>query len=41
MHEEHIYAHVGRMPEERLAKRVYQSTVHGMVGRGIPPVLGG
>ena len=32
------YGHIRRMPEERLAKRVYQSEVRGEVGRGRPPV---
>ena len=30
------YGHIRTMPEERMAKRVYQSTVHGMVGRARP-----
>ena len=32
------YGHVRRMPEERMTKRVYQSEVSGMAGRGRPPV---
>ena len=30
------YGHVRRMPEERMAKKVYQSEVSGVVGRGRP-----
>ena len=32
------YGHVRRMPEERMAKRVYQSKVSGELGRGRPPM---
>ena len=32
------YGHVRRMPEERMTKKVYQSEVSGMYGRGRPPV---
>ena len=32
------YGHVRRMTEERLTKRVYQSSVSGVAGRGRPPV---
>ena len=32
------YGHVRRMPEDRLAKKVYQSDVRGENGRGRPPM---
>ena len=32
------YGHVRRMPEDRLAKKVYQSDVSGENGRGRPPM---
>ena len=28
------YGHVKRMSEERMVKKIYQSMVHGTIGRG-------